>query len=207
MFSPMEHSGTCTICGKLFTRDRPLRGSTCSAQCRGIARQKKTAIKKTCPVCNEIFERQPSYRAKHCSIQCFNRRGQRKPDMDRLCEYCAKPYKRMAGQIKRRFCSRHCATMHLFGEKQLKLKITKRTNLRAGNSIVKATLEYKKAFPWCQRCGWKEEPAILHVHHKDRNRFNKAPSNFETLCPTCHVLEHYRAKDGIWLNIKKRAIS
>jgi 5-methylcytosine-specific restriction endonuclease McrA len=59
-------------------------------------------------------------------------------------------------------------------------------------------MQFKDAFPFCQRCGWKEEPRILHVHHKDRNRKNIATANLETLCPTCHVLEHFQRKDGIW---------
>ena len=52
----------------------------------------------------------------------------------------------------------------------------------------------------CGRCGWKEEPAILEKHHKDRNRKNNHRSNLEYLCPTCHTLEHFHAKDGQFKN-------
>lgn len=39
----------------------------------------------------------------------------------------------------------------------------------------------------CERCGSKE---FLVVHHKDRNRSNSDPSNLETLCKSCHQIEH-----------------
>lgn len=48
----------------------------------------------------------------------------------------------------------------------------------------------------CQRCGFNEVSEILQLHHKDRNRKNNAIENVELLCPNCHQLEHYRAKDG-----------
>ena len=39
----------------------------------------------------------------------------------------------------------------------------------------------------CERCG-----TTLHLvaHHTDRNRQNNHPSNIETLCRSCHALEH-----------------
>jgi 5-methylcytosine-specific restriction endonuclease McrA len=44
----------------------------------------------------------------------------------------------------------------------------------------------------CERCGYDEEPRILGVHHKDRNRKNNELANLEVLCPMCHSLEHMR---------------
>lgn len=45
----------------------------------------------------------------------------------------------------------------------------------------------------CARCGFDAEPAILGVHHIDRNRRNNALTNLEVLCPNCHSLEHQAA--------------
>lgn len=44
-----------------------------------------------------------------------------------------------------------------------------------------------KAFPLCQRCGndWS-----AHLHHIDRNTFNRDDSNALMLCERCHQAEH-----------------
>jgi 5-methylcytosine-specific restriction endonuclease McrA len=44
-----------------------------------------------------------------------------------------------------------------------------------------------RRFPLCQRCGnaWS-----YHLHHKDRNPFNRSPDNVEVLCVECHQAEH-----------------
>lgn len=39
----------------------------------------------------------------------------------------------------------------------------------------------------CMRCGSESHPC---VHHKDRNRRNNDPSNWEILCKACHQKEH-----------------
>jgi 5-methylcytosine-specific restriction endonuclease McrA len=49
----------------------------------------------------------------------------------------------------------------------------------------------------CERCGFSNM-GILIVHHKDRNKRNNRPNNIEILCPNCHALEHFTAKDGSW---------
>lgn len=50
----------------------------------------------------------------------------------------------------------------------------------------------------CNRCGYKDVPAILHVHHIDRDRSNNTIENLEVLCPTCHTVEHYLNRDGMY---------
>lgn len=40
----------------------------------------------------------------------------------------------------------------------------------------------------CERC---PETKNLHVHHKDRDWSNNNIDNLETLCPTCHLQEHW----------------
>ena len=44
-----------------------------------------------------------------------------------------------------------------------------------------------KARPVCERCGdgWSH-----HLHHIDRNPFNRHESNIEMLCERCHQAEH-----------------
>ncbi|VTR95230.1 HNH endonuclease OS=Desulfarculus baarsii (strain ATCC 33931 / DSM 2075 / VKM B-1802 / 2st14) GN=Deba_2594 PE=4 SV=1 [Gemmata massiliana] len=41
--------------------------------------------------------------------------------------------------------------------------------------------------PLCTRC---REAWAVELHHRDRNPFNRAPSNVELLCKGCHDQEH-----------------
>lgn len=41
--------------------------------------------------------------------------------------------------------------------------------------------------PICQRCG---DDWSVHLHHRDRDPFNRADSNVELLCHGCHEKEH-----------------
>lgn len=41
--------------------------------------------------------------------------------------------------------------------------------------------------PLCQRC---QDDWAKHLHHRDRNPFNRHPSNVELLCERCHDAEH-----------------
>ena len=41
--------------------------------------------------------------------------------------------------------------------------------------------------PLCQRC---RSEWSCHLHHRDRNPFNRADSNCEMLCERCHQAEH-----------------
>jgi 5-methylcytosine-specific restriction endonuclease McrA len=50
----------------------------------------------------------------------------------------------------------------------------------------------------CVRCGYNQQPAILVLHHEDRNRENNQLSNLEVLCPNCHALEHLTERKTRW---------
>jgi endogenous inhibitor of DNA gyrase (YacG/DUF329 family) len=190
------HSATCVHCGSVFTRNRPIRGITCSRICRAQKFKAKADEQRTCKACGNTFLTKPSSKVRFCSIGCFNRSSYRgtnnKEPMTRKCKHCGKEYRRVAGQLNRRFCSHKCAVAANHGSKQHLLGLFKkgRTNPNRGNA---ATI--KKSFPYCQRCGWRDEPVVLHVHHKDRNRLNQAIANLEVLCPNCHCTEHYRTGD------------
>lgn len=54
----------------------------------------------------------------------------------------------------------------------------------ASHSRMKAA---KTATPSCDNCGMQ---GGLHVHHRDENPSNNAPSNLRTLCPSCHRKSH-----------------
>lgn len=56
----------------------------------------------------------------------------------------------------------------------------------------------------CMRCDWAQIPQVLQVHHMDRNRENNKIENLQVLCPTCHEVEHFEAKDGRYSGTKKK---
>lgn len=197
----MLYAGICANCGAEYTRSRPLRGTTCSAACAVALYKRKPNVERTCPQCGKVFAVKPSSKVRYCSIGCFNRspdRGKR-GDRNAVCAHCGKAFLRNAGNVKQRFCCRKCANAGRewrptkVGE-QLPLRLRQGGQVKDGHTR-KTAQAFKEAFPFCQRCGWREEPAILHVHHKDRNRQNHAKKNYEVLCPNCHFMEHYRAGD------------
>jgi predicted HNH restriction endonuclease len=50
----------------------------------------------------------------------------------------------------------------------------------------------------CERCGYKEVPEILALHHKNRDRTNNTKHNIEILCPNCHTIEHLPEQKSGW---------
>lgn len=56
-----------------------------------------------------------------------------------------------------------------------------------GSSHRKVRARLIALYPLCQRCGldWS-----VHLHHRDRNPHNRAPTNLEMLCERCHQAEH-----------------
>lgn len=64
------------------------------------------------------------------------------------------------------------------------------------NSYRKVAFQHHR--PCCNRCGWAEYQGVLVVHHRDRDPDNSHPDNLEILCPTCHYVAHYLARDGIY---------
>jgi len=156
---------------------------------------------RACLTCGKTFEVQPHQTKRFCSNVCVGRRAAtRKADMIRQCEHCGKTYKRHAGRTKQRSCSNGCARRLGRETRQLNLAIKNpagsfrvRGSTRAAKS---ATRTIREAHPWCNRCGWRDEPEVLHVHHRDRDRKNNRLANLEVLCPNCHAIDHLRAKDG-----------
>lgn len=55
----------------------------------------------------------------------------------------------------------------------------------------------------CERCSFADT-RVLVIHHKDRNPKNNHVSNLEVLCPNCHAIEHYEARDGMYRSLRDR---
>src|SRR5574343_729640 len=115
----------------------------------------------------------------------------RKPESvpEKYCERCGVLLERKryngvledkAAFMRRKFCSLHCA------------------NLR-GNWGKSLTARYRvstrKRMPQCERCGMvPPDLKQLHVHHKNEDITDNRVKNLETLCASCHKLEHHRRK-------------
>jgi len=56
----------------------------------------------------------------------------------------------------------------------------------------------------CQQCGYDTEPGILTLHHIDRNPHRNCMENIRLLCPICHALDHFTAKDGQFSQLTNR---
>jgi len=136
-----------------------------------------------------------------CSRKCESEYKKKKEK--RECFKCGKKFERTFSELKKsksgkNFCSQSCA-----------ISVTNKTakagsnhpNWKGGGndyrSIAKKNLDMTK----CKRCNWNEVPQILQVHHIDRNRKNSDINNLEVLCPNCHTVEHYNAKDGLYNNL------
>lgn len=64
-----------------------------------------------------------------------------------------------------------------------------------GEAFFKSTLspEVRARVRFCERCSKDLKDAgagFWAVHHKDHNRKNNRPDNFELLCKRCHQIEH-----------------
>ena len=143
-----------------------------------------------CKICGKSFETVPtSKKQQTCSVACRTKLYPTKTwNPIRSCRYCSKIFTAKKDSI--RYCSRAC------GSKQRSLNIT-----ASSIGVVRITKSGRKTMReelgnQCQHCGWYDEPGILEIHHIDRNKRNNKRHNLKLLCPNCHSLEHFKAKDG-----------
>lgn len=141
-----------------------------------------------------------------CSLSCasnFNKIKIKK-EHNCNCSMCGTSIYRNNSRLKASkhkiyFCSRKC--------KDIALKFENGFTVLHPSHYIDGLQEYRnKVFKdkekQCERCGFKEYPEIIQVHHKDRDRDNNDILNLEILCPNCHMLEHYKSKDGLYNNLK-----
>lgn len=157
-------------------------------------------ITKNCNNCGKDFQADSREvnrgNAKFCSRTCANnsKKGikvQRKSNC--TCAQCKVEFYRRPSKSSSKsglyFCSRACKdkAQRIGGIKEIQ-------PFHYSNSLKEYRLlvEREVGITHCNRCGYKEFPQILQVHHKDRDRKNNDISNLEVLCPNCHSLEHIR---------------
>lgn len=160
----------------------------------------------TCVTCHATFfsTRKRSLTAKFCSMACTTTARQhglintsdvikpRNPIVQFACATCGKAMVERARKHRPKpmFCSYKCQG---FSKKLAWPISTRAANLRVW-------MRKHSYMTHCERCGYKQRPDILTIHHKDRNRMNNTKENIEVLCPNCHAMEHIdEHKDG-WKN-------
>ena len=151
----------------------------CSLKCK--AKDTTTEIKINCFICKKQFTHVSSRcnKAKYCSRPCYNIAQRNKGKKEFSCQHCGKKFMGHACH-NRKFCSKQCV-----GKSYRETFKPKYTTVR--KALIKRGLINN-----CNRCNYDQEPLILGVHHKDRNRNNNEISNLEILCPNCHSLEHLK---------------
>jgi len=175
----MAHLLLCQQCGEevVVPQYRVATFKFCSRRCMALSsRMKSTTV---CHVCAKPFEHISSRanKAKYCSALCYHKAMHLRGSVVCNCKHCGKEF-RASPSEKRIYCSRACVN-----------KVRKEL-WNPAFSTVRKSLVSRNEVKECQRCGFNSHPAILGVHHKDRNHRNNARDNLEVLCPNCHSIEH-----------------
>ena len=148
-----------------------------------------------CKTCNKEFYVMPErlkrkFQPKYCSSKCYNKHGENNPfwgkkhSIETINKFMKNPNRHIfkTGKNNPNFVR--------FGKQSGFI----------GNNKDWWRYHKERKSSVCERCKFPDI-RILQVHHKDRNRKNNNINNIEILCPNCHMLEHYLAKDGAYKNL------
>lgn len=157
---------------------------------------------------SEIKRNQTLGRKNYCSLSCSSNHNKiKKEKQDNCkCSYCGvgfwKSKSKKSTKSGYNFCSRSCKDKAQRLENDF--KNLQPSHYGKGDGTYRNIIIRSGKLVSCEKCGWKEEPNILEVHHKDRDRKNNSEVNLEVLCPNCHTLEHYKNKDGRYKGNKNK---
>lgn len=187
----------CAHCGKEFARfPSQVTGakSYCSRECKWNGENTANLV---CDYCGKPFHRAASETEKarrnnstqvFCSRECYEAHRDNVPEGHRpngrwgkhrvRCSQCGKEMFLRPSRLNvtQYYCSRECRAQYRLTHPE-----------RGKWSGRKDSLVNK---PVCEICGL-QEPEILVIHHKDRNRKNNRPENLQVLCPNCHWRVHH----------------
>jgi 5-methylcytosine-specific restriction endonuclease McrA len=112
------------------------------------------------------------------------------------CDYCGQRFHKSRSKVRNSKSGRHfCCRVHKDRSQVVGGSIAPLHYGTGNNYRSKAMGAFEKR---CEVCGYKDVPEVLVVHHIDRNRTNNELENLVILCPTCHEVKHFAAKDGRW---------
>ncbi len=159
-----------------------------------------------CNYCTKDYEAETRYLRRgqglYCGHSCAakgNASKRPKPEPNVQCYQCSKVFyrnksKQSVSKSGLQFCSRQCKEYAQSLEGGVVEIQPAHYNTGTGESTyrVRALRMYPSV---CMRCDWDEVPVLLQVHHRDHNRKNNDPTNWEILCPYCHAMHHWGPKD------------
>ena len=133
-------------------------------------------MKKKCKVCKKDIRTESGYR-NYCSHRCYLVDYRKRPEYLQ-CKNCGKEF--IPKSYKYKYCSPKCRIQYNAA------KVRDKSFFDCMREKVLIRDGYK-----CVKCGSTER---LHVHHKDgsgqSNNPNNDMDNLETLCMSCHLMEH-----------------
>jgi DNA-directed RNA polymerase subunit RPC12/RpoP len=146
-----------------------------------------------CKTCGKEFVSRISQPKIYCSTECFHKQSRRRLEYN--CAFCGKQNEIAESKSKRsksglRFCDRKC--------KEQAQRLTEFAAIRPSHYGTGTGGNYREFFEteelYCRRCGYKEFPHAVQIHHVDHDRSNNKKSNLMPLCACCHVALH----GGCW---------
>lgn len=157
----------------------------------------RKTIKKTCLECTKEFDgdlrEHKRGNARFCSKSCsskFNGRKHHKPNCK--CAVCDKEFYRPPSKLISKsglyFCTQQCKCNAQTIGSNVEIKEIQPAHYDTTDNYRVIANRYLPQE--CNRCGYKEYPIVLEVHHKDCDHNNNVLENLEILCPTCHGVEH-----------------
>lgn len=171
----------CKQCGTPFSvpNYRKETAYYCGLKCKAL--HSRQQLETECAQCGKLFSHISSRAnvAKYCSPVCYRANMSKRGTVNYVCAHCGSSFLGSPSH-KRKFCSMSCVNKRHKSEWNPSFSAARSSMLRRG-MITK-----------CEVCGFDSHPAILGVHHKDRNRSNNHLSNLSVLCPNCHSMEHMR---------------
>lgn len=149
-------------------------------------------IEKVCVICGAAYTATPWHapRSKYCSRACYYVSLRSVGSVVLNCDICGKEYRRPPSHAHyvTKCCSLKCRG----------LATRKSAPISKDFPAVRAWLRRRGLIRRCEECGYDEVPAILVVHHRDRDRTNNILANLAVLCPNCHALEHLNENKVGW---------
>lgn len=158
-----------------------------------------------CKGCEEVFLAPKHVNRRYCCNGC-SKISRKEAQVPVVCARCGKDFIKKPSSMKNsksgyRFCSRACKDEgQRIGSALQGMRPKHYSDGRSSYRVIA-----KRGLPLeCNRCKWKTVPAVLKVHHKDRNRKNNSLVNLEILCPNCHDIEHFMMGDGVYTGSRGR---
>ncbi len=155
-------------------------------------------LNKECILCNRVFVTKVSEtkrgNGKFCSLSCSSKYKKKEKEHNARCSFCSKTFYRPQSKLLSpksglSFCGRSCKEQAQKSRDKKFISIKPSHYKDFGYDYRKTAFDAMENI--CNRCGYSDVPAILEVHHKDRDRKNNKIENLEILCPLCHRLEHF----------------